>query len=116
MSTLGDPLADLGLLLVYWQQGRAGDPAVVTPSVTALPGFPTRGDVVARYAERTGRDVSALPWYVAFGFFKLAVVVAGIVARQRAGAMADNSDDGLARVIDPLADGGRAALSGLDLA
>jgi len=115
MSTLGDPLADVGLLLVYWQQGRAGDVAVVTPSVTALPGFPTRGEVVARYAERTGRDVSALPWYVAFGFFKLAVVVAGIVARQRAGAMADNSDDGLARVIDPLADSGRAALSRPDL-
>ena len=110
MSTLGDPLADLGLLLVYWQQGRAGDAAVVTPSVTALPGFPSRGDVVARYAGRTGRDVSALPWYVAFGFFKLAVVVAGILARHRAGAMADNSDGGLARVIDPLADSGRAAL------
>ena len=115
MSTLGDPLADLGLLLVYWQQGRAGDAAVVTPSVTALPGFPSRGDVVARYAGRTGRDVSALPWYVAFGFFKLAVVVAGILARHRAGAMADNSDGGLARVIDPLADSGRAALSRPDL-
>jgi aminoglycoside phosphotransferase (APT) family kinase protein len=107
MSTLGDPLADLGLLLVYWQQGGAA----VTPSVTGLPGFPDRAGVVARYVERTGRDVSALPWYVAFGYFKLAVVVAGIVARLEAGAMADNTDDGLARVIDPLAAGGRAALA-----
>jgi aminoglycoside phosphotransferase (APT) family kinase protein len=112
MSTLGDPLADLGLLLVYWQQGGSGDVAAVTPSVTGLPGFPSRDEVAARYAERTGRDLSALPWYVAFGFFKLAVVVAGIVARQRAGAMADNTDDGLAGVIEPLADGGRAALAG----
>lgn len=111
MSTLGDPLADLGLLLVYWQQGRPGDAAAVTPSVTGLPGFPGRDEVVGRYVRRTGRDVSALPWYVAFGFFKLAVVVAGIVARQKAGAMADNSDDGLARAIDPLAEGGRAALA-----
>jgi aminoglycoside phosphotransferase (APT) family kinase protein len=114
MSTLGDPLADVGLLLVYWRQGRADDRATVTPSVTGLPGFPTRAEVVARYAGRTGRDVSALPWYVAFGYFKLAVVVAGIVARQKAGAMADNRDDGLARAIDPLAEGGRAALGGAD--
>ena len=61
--------------------------------------------MVERYAARTGRDVSALPWYVGLGFFKLAVVVAGIVARQRAGAMADNTDDGLAGVIEPLAEG-----------
>ena len=108
MSTLGDPLADLGLLLVYWQPTAA---ATVTPSVTGLPGFPGRSAVVARYAERTGRDVGALPWYVAFGYFKLAVVVAGIVARQRAGAMADNTDDGLGGVIGPLAEAGRDALS-----
>jgi aminoglycoside phosphotransferase (APT) family kinase protein len=108
MSTLGDPLADLGLLVVYWQPAAA---ATVTPSVTHLPGFPGRSAVVARYAERTGRDVTALPWYVAFGFFKLAVVVAGIVARQRAGAMADNSDDGLGASIGPLAEAGREALT-----
>ena len=115
MSTLGDPLADLGLLLVYWRQaddlGRPG----ITPSVTGLPGFPTRAEVARRYAERTGRDVSALPWYVAFGFFKLAVVVAGIAARQRAGAMADNTDAGLADAIEPLAEAGRAALTRPDL-
>ena len=91
--------------------GRRTRP-VVTPSVTAQPGFPTRAEVVERYAARTGRDVSALPWYVGLGFFKLAVVVAGIVARHRAGAMADNTDDGLAGVIEPLAEGGRAALAG----
>jgi aminoglycoside phosphotransferase (APT) family kinase protein len=112
MSTLGDPLADLGLLLVYWQQDKPPGAPVVTPSVTALPGFPGRLDVVERYSARTGRDVSALPWYVGFGYFKLAVVVAGIVARHRAGAMADNSDDGLAGLIEPLAEGGREALAG----
>ena len=115
MSTLGDPLADLGLLVVYWQQDRGGDAAVVTPSVTALPGFPSRAEVVERYAARTGRDVSSLPWYVGFGFFKLAVVVAGILARHRAGAMADNTDDGLAGVIEPLAESGRAALAASQL-
>jgi aminoglycoside phosphotransferase (APT) family kinase protein len=90
MSTLGDPLADLGLLLVYWaEEDDPPERRAVSPvrSVTTLPGFGTRDDVVRRYAERSGRDLGALPWYVAFGSFKLAVVVAGIVARHRAGAM-----------------------------
>jgi aminoglycoside phosphotransferase (APT) family kinase protein len=111
MSTLGDPLADLGLLVVYWRQEHddSRHPSAV-PSATTQPGFPGRRDVVNRYAERAGRDVSALPWYVAFGLFKLAVVVAGIVARQRAGAMADNVDDGAAAAIDGLVEGGRYVL------
>ncbi len=112
MSTLGDPLADVGLLLVYWQQGRPADAPAVTRSVTGLPGFPTRDEVVQRYAARTGRDVSALPWYVGLGFFKLAVVVVGIVARARAGAMADDTGAALADVIEPLAEYGREALAG----
>jgi aminoglycoside phosphotransferase (APT) family kinase protein len=112
MSTLGDPLADLGLLLVYWQPAPG---TTVTPSVTDLPGFPARSALVDRYASRRDVDVAALPWYVALGCFKLAVVVAGIVARQRAGAMLDNTDDGLAARIGPLAESGRAALAdGLD--
>jgi aminoglycoside phosphotransferase (APT) family kinase protein len=109
MSTLGDPLADLGLLLVYWQPAPG---TVVTPSVTSLPGFPPRSALVARYASRRDVDLAALPWYVALGCFKLAVVVAGIVARQRAGAMVDNTDDGLGARIGPLAEAGRSALAG----
>jgi aminoglycoside phosphotransferase (APT) family kinase protein len=115
MSTLGDPLADLGLLLVYWRQAGDVDRPGITPSVTDQPGFPTRAQVVEQYAARTGRDVADLPWYVAFGFFKLAVVVAGIVARQKARAMADNSDAGLAGAIEPLAEAGRAALARPDV-
>ena len=109
MSTLGDPLADLGLLLVYWQPAPG---TVVTPSVTSLAGFPGRSALVARYAGRRDVDLAALPWYVALGCFKLAVVVAGIVARQRAGAMVDNTDDGLGSRIGPLAEAGLSALAG----
>jgi aminoglycoside phosphotransferase (APT) family kinase protein len=111
MSTLGDPLADLGLLIVYWRQGR-DDPARSSPvpSATALPGFPSRQALVSRYAERTGRDVSALPWYVAFGFFKLAVVVVGILARHRAGAMTEDVATGMGAAVDGLVAGGRHAL------
>ena len=114
MSTLGDPLADLGILLVYWAQ--ASDTATrksgtVVPAATVLPGFPTRAEVAEGYAERTGADISALPWYVAFGFFKLAVVCAGIVARVRGGAMVGGGFDGYEERIAPLVELGRATLA-----
>jgi aminoglycoside phosphotransferase (APT) family kinase protein len=83
MSTLGDPLADLGLTLIYW-----ADPAdaqwldiSIGAAVTAMPGFLTRTELAARYAELTGRDLSRIGYYMAFGCFKLAVVLEGIHAR-----------------------------------
>ena len=114
MSTLGDPLADVGILLVYWAQGdddarRQGGAAV--PSATALPGFLTRAEVAEGYARRTGADVGPLPWYEAFGFFKLAVVCAGIVARVRGGAMVGGGFEGYEQRIGPLVELGRATLA-----
>ena len=114
MSTLGDPLADAGMLLVYWAQAddgnlRKGGAAV--PSATALPGFLTRAEVADGYAARTGADVAALPWYEAFGFFKLAVVCAGIVARVRGGAMVGGGFEGYEDRIGPLVELGRATLA-----
>jgi aminoglycoside phosphotransferase (APT) family kinase protein len=91
MATLGDPLADLGLTLVYWTE--AGEEGWLSPGVTpkeapglstdatAGPGFFTRAEFVAAYASRTGRDVSRIEYYMAFGYFKLAVVLEGINAR-----------------------------------
>jgi aminoglycoside phosphotransferase (APT) family kinase protein len=82
MSTLGDPLADLGLTLSYWADGADGFPDInVGATVTALPGFYTRQQFAARYSELTGRDVSEIGYYIAFGYFKLAVVLEGIHAR-----------------------------------
>jgi aminoglycoside phosphotransferase (APT) family kinase protein len=85
MSTLGDPLADLGLTLSYWADGAARfeGPSDLTlrASVTSLPGFWTRDQFAARYAELTGRDVSGIGYYIAFGYFKLAIVLEGIHAR-----------------------------------
>jgi aminoglycoside phosphotransferase (APT) family kinase protein len=91
MATLGDPLADLGLTLVYWtdpgEQGwlaqglsPAEAPGVSTDA-TATPGFLTRAEFAAAYARRTGRDISRIGYYMAFGYFKLAVVLEGIHAR-----------------------------------
>jgi aminoglycoside phosphotransferase (APT) family kinase protein len=83
MSTLGDPLADLGLTLIYWadpddaQWGQIS----IGATVTAMPGFLTRAEIADRYAELTGRDLSGLGYYMAFGCFKLAVVLEGIHAR-----------------------------------
>jgi aminoglycoside phosphotransferase (APT) family kinase protein len=83
MSTLGDPLADLGLTLSYWADpAEGGFPDInVGATVTALPGFASRAEFAAKYAELTGRDVSAIGYYIAFGYFKLAVVLEGIHAR-----------------------------------
>ncbi|HMA47500.1 MAG TPA: phosphotransferase family protein [Frankiaceae bacterium] len=111
LSTLGDPLADVGLLCVYWAAGRAGSSPPLVPGVTGLPGFPGRGEVVARYARRSGRDVSALPWYVAFGSFKLAVVAAGIAARHRVGGTVGEGFDTAAAAVSPLVDSGLRVLS-----
>ena len=82
MSTLGDPLADLGLTLSYWAESGEGFPDInVGATVTALPGFYSRDQFAARYAALTGRDVSEIGYYIAFGYFKLAVVLEGIHAR-----------------------------------
>ena len=95
MATLGDPLADLGLTLVYWTDpGEEGwlrpDPRTLgsaaagpglTTGGTTSPGFLTRAEFAAGYARRTGRDISRIGYYVAFGYFKLAVVLEGIHAR-----------------------------------
>ncbi len=114
MSTLGDPLADLGVLLGYWSQaddGGARTSALVVPAATVLPGFPTRAEVASLYAERTGLDLTPLPWYAAFAAFKLAVVCAGIVARVRGGAMVGSGFDGIEQRISPLVEIGRSTLA-----
>jgi aminoglycoside phosphotransferase (APT) family kinase protein len=115
MSTLGDPLADLGILLGYWSQSDdagARTEALVVPAATVLEGFPTRAEVAELYARRTGLDLAPLPWYVSFAAFKLAVVCAGIVARVRGGAMVGDGFDGIEQRVGPLVEIGREALSG----
>jgi aminoglycoside phosphotransferase (APT) family kinase protein len=83
MATIGDPLADLGLTLVYWTDpGEVGWlKRDISTDATASPGFLSRAEFAAGYAERTGRDISRIGYYVAFGYFKLAVVLEGINAR-----------------------------------
>jgi aminoglycoside phosphotransferase (APT) family kinase protein len=61
--------------------------------VTALPGFPARSDVIDRYVERTGADLSRLDFYVALALWKLACIAEGVYARYRAGVMGDSGAD-----------------------
>ncbi|WP_369185019.1 phosphotransferase family protein [Streptomyces sp. Y1] len=83
MSTLGDPLTDIGLLVMYTELAGVG--GGIIPSAATAPGFPRPDELVARYAELTGRDAKDLDWYVAFASFKLAVVAEGIHFRFQQG-------------------------------
>jgi aminoglycoside phosphotransferase (APT) family kinase protein len=115
MSTLGDPLTDLGTFLAYWSEEADGPVLAagrVMAPVTAADGFPTRAEIVRRYAARTGFDVSDVEWYQAFAFFKLAVVCQGIAARAAGGAMLGSGFDDAQRLVAPLVAAGRSLLGG----
>lgn len=86
ICTLGDPLADVGLLSVYWT-GPGDDASAWTGQSTTAPGFWTRRQVIDRYAESSGRDLSALDFYIAFGYWKLACILEGVYARYVGGAL-----------------------------
>ncbi|WP_130798002.1 phosphotransferase family protein [Streptomyces otsuchiensis] len=83
MSTLGDPLTDLGLLVMY--SGLRPLESGGVPATGAAPGRPDPAELVERYAARSGRDVSRIAWYTAFAHFKLAVIIEGIHYRYTIG-------------------------------
>jgi aminoglycoside phosphotransferase (APT) family kinase protein len=88
ICTLGDPLADVGLLTVYWT-GPDDPPGAWTAGATTEPGFWPRARIAERYAEASGRDVSNLDFYVAFAYWKLACILEGVYARYLGGALGD---------------------------
>jgi aminoglycoside phosphotransferase (APT) family kinase protein len=88
ICTLGDPLADLGLLLVYWAEPGDGDQALLGVAPTTLPGFASRAALLERYTADSGRDLSAIAYYRAFGFWKLACILQGVHVRYAGGAAA----------------------------
>lgn len=90
MTTVGDPLADLGLTLCYWSW--ASSPALrarALPALTSQPGWYTRDRFVARYADLTGRDLTHLPYHEVLGIFKLAVILQQIFFRFKRGQTHD---------------------------
>ena len=90
MSTLGDPLVDLGILLCYWPEAKdpLGRREAISP-VTTMQGWPSRAELVARYAAATGRDVSKIAYYEVFAIFKIAVVLQQIYYRYHVGQTKD---------------------------
>jgi aminoglycoside phosphotransferase (APT) family kinase protein len=106
LATSGDPLADLGYLVSTWQE--PGDPlAPQTPGPTTVPGFPSRKEIVERYARLSGRDMSDVPYWVAFSRWRSACINVGVRARYLAGHMAD--DDGYQQYVHASAEQGQLA-------
>jgi aminoglycoside phosphotransferase (APT) family kinase protein len=111
MSTLGDPLSDLALMLVYAgrplleQDGRPVSPI-------ELPGHPSLAEMAARYAERSKRDVGDLHWYVGFAAFKLAVILEGVHYRYTKGQTVGPGFDTVGAMVPALVEQGHRALEG----
>ena len=91
LCTLGDPLADLGYVGIYWTD--PGMPNMRGTDPSGIEGFPTFDHLVERYAQRTGRDCSNIGYYKAFASFRLAVICEGVYARYLHGAMGDQQID-----------------------
>lgn len=90
MTTVGDPLADLGVTLGYWVDKDDPDELKGERSlVTTLPGFMTREEIIEAYAKKSGRDVSNIQFYLAFAFFKNAVIAQQIYYRYKRGQTTD---------------------------
>ncbi|MBI4854796.1 MAG: phosphotransferase family protein [Acidobacteria bacterium] len=90
MSTVGDPLIDLGIFLGYWSQAKdsAARRESISP-ITCEEGWASREDLITRYAEQTGRDLSEIAFYETFALFKLAVVLQQIYYRYACGQTKD---------------------------
>ncbi|MFC4145248.1 phosphotransferase family protein [Micromonospora mangrovi] len=113
MATLGDPLADLGLLLTYWSVLGDSDLAEGNPVADGIgprAGFPTGDELIARYAGRSDVDVGPLHWHVALGCFKLAVICEGIHYRHTLGQTLGGGFDRIGEMVAPLVDHGLHAV------
>ncbi len=100
MTTLGEPLVDLGTLLNYWPDpSDPPDPPRVSHEGLLAMGLPTRAELIARYAEQTGIDVSSVGWYEAFAQWKTGVVVQQLYRRFERG---ESTDERMATIADRL--------------
>ncbi|WP_030768289.1 MULTISPECIES: phosphotransferase family protein [unclassified Streptomyces] len=112
MSTLGDPLTDLGLLVMYSSDlGLTGSPVSTT---SGAPGHPTPAELVERYAARSGRDTGAIAWYTAFAWFKLAVILEGIHYRYTLGQTVGAGFDRIGELVPVFIEHGLTTLQDQD--
>ena len=111
MATLGDPLTDLGLLYVYHEPAANTDS--VMPNFPSAKGFLSAQQMIERYAERSGEQLAELDWYIAFGYFKLGVIAAGIHARYLQGLTVGTGFEVFGTLRDSSLDAAAARLSGM---
>ncbi|WP_406461522.1 phosphotransferase family protein [Streptomyces sp. NBC_01622] len=97
MSTLGDPLTDLGLLVMYSIPLELPNSPISTTA--SAPGHPAPAELIERYAARSGRDVSSVAWYTAFAWFKLAVILEGIHYRYTLGQTVGHGFDRIGELV-----------------
>jgi aminoglycoside phosphotransferase (APT) family kinase protein len=112
MATLGDPLADLGILRMYWRDRESENTLGATigsAGVITLPGFPTWRDAAQRYEKSTGRDLSHLDFYIVLAHFKLAVILENMHARFVAGGTVGPGFEAIGQQAIVLARSGLAA-------
>ena len=103
MSTLGDTLADLGILISFWDEpGGLYNP--ITQGATALPGFPSANEVVDLYASQRELRVEDLDWYVVFSDVKIAVILEQIHRRHLEGTTTGDGFDDIGGMVEPLLD------------
>ncbi|MCR8575801.1 phosphotransferase family protein [Streptomyces sp. Isolate_219] len=108
MSTLGDPLTDLGLLAMYSTDlNLPGSPVSTT---SGAPGHPAPAELIERYAARSGRETSAIAWYTAFAWFKLAVILEGIHYRFTLGQTVGAGFDRIGELVPVFIDSGLTTL------
>ncbi|WP_432845650.1 phosphotransferase family protein [Amycolatopsis sp. CA-161197] len=107
MATLGDPLADLGLHLVYSDPAFA--PVLAGAAASTSDRLPAVGDLAQRYAEISGRDLGRLDFYLALGYFKIAVIAEGIHARYQQGLTRGSGFESVGGAVAPLAAAGLRA-------
>jgi aminoglycoside phosphotransferase (APT) family kinase protein len=110
MATLGDPLTDLGLVVVYQRIGNLGE----GPMGSAAPGYPSEAELLARYAGYRARDLPDLGFYIALASFKLAVIAEGIQFRYVHGQTVGEGFDRIGTVVEPVVALGIAAMRGED--
>jgi len=115
LCTLGDPLADVGMLLVYWSEAGDDFMPLFAPA-TIVPGFPSRDQVRERYAERSGRDLSQVDYFAALGYWKLAIILEGVYARYAEGQYGETEDafKEFAKIVERLAEAADEAVKRLD--
>jgi aminoglycoside phosphotransferase (APT) family kinase protein len=89
MATIGDPLADVGYMMIHWAQAEDPPSKFNLQAVTTRPGFPSRQEMVARYEQKSGRSVSSLDWYVALALWKAVVFMEGNYKRAISGSTDD---------------------------